>query len=140
MFSRKEGIDVVVDNPPSYKVNVNESLLTTSLTTLIKASIILAESGSIVNVTFLPVRESFLTIRITSHGDNLSDSALETFWEPFSYHRSCSSVQQLGFGIPLAAKMIRAMSGSTSIENSDNHIVSIDIKLSCSESLEEKDL
>jgi len=136
-FAEKKGVKIKAANPPHINLCINEHLFNTSLISLIKTSILLADQRSTVNIDFLPVDDSFVTISIVSQGKVLGDDVIETFWEPFSYERSCSYVQQLGLEIPLAAKMIDAMSGSTSITHRDHSIMCIEVKLLLNRQIEE---
>jgi len=128
-FAEKTEVKIKASEPPHINLSINEHLFSSSLISLVKTSILLAEPHSTVNIDFIAVDDSCITICIVSRGKTLSDDLIETFWEPFSYERSCSYVQRLGLEIPLAAKMIDAMSGSTSITRNDNNSMCIEVVL-----------
>jgi len=68
-FAEKKGVKIKAANPPHINLCINEHLFNTSLISLIKTSILLADQRSTVNIDFLPVDDSFVTISIVSQGN-----------------------------------------------------------------------
>ena len=109
-------------------VQVNQSLLLSSLNTLFRAGIILAHADSTIQVKGLGIGNDY-KMQILINGSHLSDAVLDSFFDVFSTQRNNSYMEKLGLSIPLASRIIESLGGTIAIANADPDTIELRIKL-----------
>jgi len=100
----------------------DSELLLMALTTLLRASFKLAKSGSVVEIIEVPKDTQYFGVKFIIGGEELSSAELDAFWDIYSYMRLSSYMEELGFSLPLAGKLIESMGGLVGISNSDTGV------------------
>lgn len=117
-FSEK---GLVLDPPETQPcfVIANEELLRQSITTLLKAAQRMATTGTRL-VCNSGMGDNLVVLQIFFQGRPLSDELKSSFFDTFSYHRSCSFAEDLGLTLPLAAELLRAMGGDVELRKTSS--------------------
>ena len=97
----------------------NEELLRQSITTLLRAAQRMATTGTRLECR-IDVEENLVILRISFEGHPLSQELMNSFFDTFSYHRSCSHVEDLGLAMPLASELVRSMGGSVDLRQTSS--------------------
>lgn len=105
----------------------NEIFLRRSLTTMFRAARQLADPGTGL-ATAITECDDKLVLKIAFQSKAVTDALEQTFFDIFSYARSCSYIESLGLAMPLAAELIKAMGGTVEIRKSGSG-VEIDLGL-----------
>lgn len=106
--------------PPSPRRTLaNEVLLRQCVLTLLRTALRMATPGTSVATEMedVPGGPNRVILRFAFQGPPMSQDLTDSLFETISYARSCSHVQDLGFALPLAAEIVRAMGGSVEIGN-----------------------
>jgi CheY-like chemotaxis protein len=98
------------------------------MTTLLTAAVKLNSQGNLIVVSGA-MNGTQLSVVIHVEGGGIADELCRTIFEPFSAERSASYVEELGFRLPVAEKMMRAMGGEVALENLEGNGFAIRISL-----------
>ncbi len=97
----------------------NEELLCRSVITLLRAAQKMATSGALLGCR-IDTAEEWAVLRISFGGRPLSHELLNSIFDTFSHHRTCSYVEELGLALPLASELVKSMGGSVNIRQTSH--------------------
>lgn len=95
-------------------VLANEAFLHQAIDTLLKTILRMAASGTDLSLRYNQDPERVL-LRMVFQSPSFPEKLKSTLFQPFSYDRSSSVLEDLGLSVPLAAHIVLAMGGSVEL-------------------------